>query len=411
MNKKKTGLIIILIFLVLISVGLLIYYKNNIRQTEVGNAHISPKGDAVAYERVFKDRKNKKIIYLVGIYDIKTGKTEYVLQQKLPEVGEYLSILGFGYDKNDLILSRSDSLVLKVPDLQDKKETIRLKWGRKSEVGEPDKGVPCSLWDRGLKMLLKDHYINKPAKLVSLVKNKEVKGDNLPDRINFEKSLRVEFQKKPYYLILTQKPAKGEFMTETSLSPIPVTGEKASIINDVLGSTPAVFYYNPEEKLIVRLFDYKDPLESLIYNMCNIPKKEAVLFTHDNKATLVGLSSPPKILKEFSPEGGVSGKNLTETYPFRKKTSVASEKGDKVYLIDSKKVTCYNLDSNEEKIIHEVKEGVLHNIDLSRDGGMLVLEWYDGKKNHICYLDLSSGQFKPIIEDEAKFINPASIPE
>ncbi|MCD4785108.1 MAG: hypothetical protein K8T10_14935 [Candidatus Eremiobacteraeota bacterium] len=411
MNKKKIGLIIILVFLVLISVGLLIYYKNNIRQTEVGNAHISPEGDAVAFERVFKDRKNKKIIYLVGIYDMKTGKTEYILQRKLPEVGEYFSVLGFGDNRNDLILSRSDSLVAKIPDLQNKKETIRLKWGRKGEIGERNEDIPDFLRNRDIKVSLKDHYINKPAKLVSLVKNKEVKGDNLPDRINFGKSLKVEFKEKPYYLILTQKPATGEFMSETSLSPIPITGEKVNIIIDVLGANPAVFYYNPEEKLVVRLFDYNDPLENLIYNMCVIPGKEAVLFTCDNKATLVNLSSPPKIIKEFPLKKGVPGKNLTGAYPFLKKSSVSSKKGDKIYLIDGKKIIGYNLENDNESIVHEVKDGILHNIDLSRDGGVLVLEWHDNKKNHICYLDLSSGQFKPIIEDEASFINPASIPE
>ena len=407
-NKRKTFFIVVLVLLILINIGLVSYYFSNRYQSRIGNAHISPGGESVAFEQTLIGKK-KQVLFQLILQNLKSKEAEVMFSKILSPNDQPLNLQGFGADDSQLVLNRGNLLSI----FENKGvgfEVIRLAFSdKKAKPGEKNNETSSDLLGtKGVRMGFKVVNINKPDRLINLPAKTEIQGKDLPDRLSFGNMTVINFENKAYYLIIAEKTPKGFNIKKSSLEPVPLNEEESKKFYSNLPEKIAVYLYNPEKKSLYVLVECEDSLDKFIENMSILPQKSRILFIQNQKVSLYKLESP-ELEKEFPLEEKIDGRKLFR--PFKQQIVSATATEEEIFIASGKNIIRYEIDKGKEEAVTKPGQGIIHSVDSDAAGKKLVVESFSDGRNHICILEVSNGKLNKIVSDSNIFIFPAAFKE
>ena len=403
-NKRKLVFTILLVLLILANIGILSYYLTNSREVQMGDSRINSDGNMVGYEQTSMN-KGQMVLYQIALYDLKTGKTDFPFNKVIQSGDQPINLTGFGKKESEIILTRGN--VLSIFQNEGKGfEVIRLALTGStatSEKNEPDK-ISGPLGQKGIQLGFREVVINRPNRFFNLVTKNEVKSQDIPDRISFGNSIVLNFEGKPYYLIIAEKQPKPLKITDVSLTPVPLNEVESQKLQSVLSEGISIYFYNPEAKLLAVLLQCEGDLNTFINDILALPSKDKIVFIQNRKVLLFDLKKPG-IEKEFSLKKDVKDHKLFR--PFQQQIVCKTENESMLFVANGEEILEYDVSKNEEKIIAKPGNGIIHHVDSSGDGSTLVVESFINGKNNIFLVNRESGASRLLVKDKKMFINPA----
>ncbi len=402
-NKRKLVFTILLILLILANIGILSYYLANSRELKIGDSRISPDGNIVGYEQTSQN-KDQVILYQLAINNLKTGKTEYPFNKIIRSGDQPINLAGFGKKDAEVILTRGN--VLSIFQKGDSGfEVIRLAMTA-TQVDpvkkEPDK-ISDPLGQKGIQLGFREVTINKPDRIFNLTTKTEVRSSDIPDRLSFGNTIVMNFDEKPYYLIIAEKQPQAQKITESSLTPTLLDETESQNLKSVLSEGISIYFYNPEKKLLAVLLNCNGDLNTFIGDILALPSKDKIVFIQNNKVLLFNLNKPG-IEKEFSLKNDIKDRKLFR--PFRQQIVCSTENKNTLFIANGEEILEYDVGKSEEKIIAKPENGIIHHVDSSADGSSLVVESFADGKNSIFLVNRESGASRLLVKDKKTFINP-----
>lgn len=403
-NKRKLVFTILLVLLILANIGILSYYFANNREVQTGGSRISPDGNLVGYEQTSLNKK-LVVLYQLALYDLKTKKTDYPFNKVINPADQPTNLEGFGKKESEVILTRGNVLSI-FQKAGTGFEVIRIALAGSaagSEKKEPEQNSG-PLGQKGIQLGFRDVTINKPDRIFNMATRNELKTQNIPDRLAFGNTIVLNFEGKPYYLIIAEKQPQALKITEKSLTPTPLNETELQELKSLLPNEIAVYFYNPEEKLLAVLINCSGELDAFINNILGLPSKDKIVFVQNRKVLLFDLKKPG-IEKEFSLKNDVKDRRLFR--PFRQQIVCKVENESMLFVANGEEILEYDIDKSEEKIIAKPEEGIIHHVDSSADGSSLVVESFANGKNSIFLVNRESGASRLLVKDKKMFVNPA----
>lgn len=403
-NKRKLVFTVLLVLLILANIGILSYYFANSREVQVGDSRISSDGNLVGYEQTSMN-KGQTVLYQLALYDLKNGKTDYPFNKVMQPGDQPINLAGFGKKEAEVILTRGNVLgIFQKADTGF--EVIRLALAgitANPEKKETDR-ISDPLEEKGIKLGFREVTINKPDRIFNLTTKNEIKSQDIPDRLYFGNSIVINFEGKTYYIIIAEKQPDAFKITKASLTPTLLNESESQKLKSVLPEGTAIYFYNPEEKLLAALLNCDDDLSTFINDILGLPLKDKIVFIQKGKVLLFDLKKPG-IEKEFSLKNDVKDRKLFR--PFIQKIVSTVENESMLFIANGEEILEYDVAKNEEKSVAKPGNGIIHHVDSSRDGSSLVVESFADGMNSIFLIDRESGASRLLVKDRKIFINPA----